>query len=74
MAPEVIKGAGSYGQRVDIWSVGATVLEMLTGRPPFHHLSPMAALLLVGTTPNIVPDLPDALSEAGSHFLRLCFQ
>lgn len=34
MAPEILKGE-KYDAKTDLWSVGAIIYEMVTGRPPF---------------------------------------
>ena len=36
MAPEVIKQQG-HGFEAEIWSIGCTTIEMLTGKPPYYQ-------------------------------------
>jgi len=43
MAPELIQRM-PYKEKVDIWSIGITVVELMTGRPPYYHLEPQDAL------------------------------
>jgi len=42
-APEVIESE-AYSARADIWSVGCTLLELVTGKPPYYELNQVAAL------------------------------
>jgi serine/threonine protein kinase len=72
MAPEVIQGARHYGRKADVWSLGALVVEMASGAPPYADLPPVAALFRIGSD-TAMPPLPTHLSATAQHFLALCF-
>jgi serine/threonine protein kinase len=46
MAPELI-GGRPYGRKVDIWSFGITLREMIEKEPPFMDFSPLEALVKI---------------------------
>uniref|UniRef100_A0A3Q1ED66 Mitogen-activated protein kinase kinase kinase 19 n=1 Tax=Acanthochromis polyacanthus TaxID=80966 RepID=A0A3Q1ED66_9TELE len=71
MAPEVINETG-YGRKSDIWSVGCTVFEMATGKPPLAHMDKMAALFYIGAQRGLMPSLPDSFSENAKDFINNC--
>ncbi|XP_020902476.1 mitogen-activated protein kinase kinase kinase 2 isoform X2 [Exaiptasia diaphana] len=68
MAPEVINGEG-YGRKADVWSIGCTVVEMLTTKPPWANLEPMAALFKIATQAT-EPDLPQESTKDTVEFVR----
>ncbi|KNC22858.1 hypothetical protein FF38_03265, partial [Lucilia cuprina] len=49
MAPEVAKPDGSITTKVDIWSLGCLIVELVTGNHPFPNLEAMQALYQIGT-------------------------
>ncbi|XP_073123336.1 mitogen-activated protein kinase kinase kinase 5-like isoform X2 [Henckelia pumila] len=77
MAPEVLQAVMrkdahpelAYG--VDIWSIGCTVIEMLTGKPPWSEHNGVQAMFNVL---NRAPPIPETLSAEGKDFLQWCFQ
>ncbi|XP_076950599.1 MAP3K epsilon protein kinase 1-like isoform X2 [Bidens hawaiensis] len=71
MAPEVIEMSGVCAAS-DIWSVGCTVIELLTCVPPYYDLQPMPALFRIVQDEH--PPIPDNLSPGLTDFLRQCFK
>ncbi|XP_043543844.1 mitogen-activated protein kinase kinase kinase 22 isoform X3 [Chiloscyllium plagiosum] len=71
MSPEVISGEG-YGRKADVWSVGCTIVEMLTEKPPWAEFEAMAAIFKIATQPT-KPHLPDNVSNSCRAFLKQIF-
>ncbi|XP_010252458.1 PREDICTED: mitogen-activated protein kinase kinase kinase 2-like [Nelumbo nucifera] len=71
MAPEVARG-DEQGIPADVWSVGCTVIEMATGRPPWPEVAdPVSALYRIAFSKD-TPELPNCLSEQARDFLSKC--
>ncbi|WOL14233.1 mitogen-activated protein kinase kinase kinase YODA-like [Canna indica] len=73
MAPEVIMNNSGYDLSVDIWSLGCTIIEMATSKPPWSQFEGVAAIFKIGNSKDI-PELPEYFSMEGKEFLKLCLQ
>ncbi|KAH0836723.1 hypothetical protein J3R83DRAFT_8452 [Lanmaoa asiatica] len=71
MAPEVIELKGA-SPKSDIWSLGCTVIELITGRPPYGEIANTMTVMF-RIVEDEVPPLPDDCSEALQDFLQQCF-
>ena len=75
MSPEQIRTPRDVDERTDIWSIGATLFTLLTGRVPFEGQSLMevCAALLCGPPPRIDPARAAVPTELEAVVLR-CLQ
>ncbi|WVZ75041.1 hypothetical protein U9M48_023136 [Paspalum notatum var. saurae] len=73
MAPEVIMNKNGYSLEVDIWSLGCTIIEMGTGRHPWHQYEEVPAMFKIVNT-NEIPEIPEIFSKEGKDFLSLCLK
>ncbi|CAN6298113.1 unnamed protein product [Urochloa humidicola] len=70
MAPEVVNPKKTYGLSADIWSLGCTVLEMLTRQQPFPNVEWTNAIFMIGRGEQ--PPIPNHLSKEAQDFIGQC--
>ena len=68
ISPEVIRGAQA-GPGNDVWAFGITLIEMLTGAPPFKELVPMSAMFAIASRAPSVDNFKNL--DAVSNELRI---
>ncbi|KAL4233273.1 Mitogen-activated protein kinase kinase kinase 4 [Mactra antiquata] len=73
MAPEVVSrnSKEGHGRAADIWSVGCVVIEMASGKRPWHEYENMYQIMFkvgMGQTPTI----PDNVGDEGKDFISHC--
>ncbi|XP_057417495.1 mitogen-activated protein kinase kinase kinase 5-like isoform X2 [Lotus japonicus] len=77
MAPELMQAviqkdnSADLAFAIDIWSLGCTIIEMFTGKPPWSEYEGAAAMFKVMRD---TPPIPETLSLEGKDFLRCCFK
>ncbi|KAF9482547.1 Pkinase-domain-containing protein [Pholiota conissans] len=71
MAPEVIELKGA-STKSDIWSLGCTVIELLTGRPPYAEIANSMSVMF-RIVEDDMPPIPEDASDLLKHFLEQCF-
>lgn len=74
MAPEVITCTGEsdgYGPKSDIWSVGCTIVEMITGKPAWPECNSMwAAIYKIANSTGLPPFFQETHSNTSPAFLK----
>ncbi|KAK7399381.1 hypothetical protein VNO78_10563 [Psophocarpus tetragonolobus] len=73
MAPEVVMNTNGYSLPVDIWSLGCTIIEMATSKPPWSQYEGVAAIFKIGNSKDM-PEIPEHLSNDAKNFIKQCLQ
>ncbi|KOG98964.1 putative serine/threonine protein kinase SKM1 [Saccharomyces eubayanus] len=73
MAPEIVNQKG-YGEKVDVWSLGIMLIEMIDGEPPYLNEDPLKALYLIANNGSPVLRRAELVSKKTRQFLDACLQ
>lgn len=71
MAPEVIKEEDIITSACDIWSLGATIIELITTKPPYWGYDVVSATFSILN--DDMPVIPDNITSNLKDFLMKCF-
>ncbi|KAF7372656.1 Cell division control protein [Mycena venus] len=71
MAPEIIELKGA-STKSDIWSLACTVVELLTGRPPYAEIANSMSVMF-HIVKDDMPPLPENCAPLLEDFFRQCF-
>ena len=74
IAPEMLRsrGPGGYSFNIDVWSLGMTVIEMLTASMPFEEFTNPFAVMFQIAKLEEPPVIPEYFSEDTKSFLHTC--
>ncbi|KAL5580707.1 hypothetical protein UlMin_013149 [Ulmus minor] len=71
MAPEVVRRE-SQGPESDVWSLGCTVVELVTGKPAWEDRGGVTLSRICFS--DELPEIPQELSDTGRDFLDKCLR
>ncbi|EKX53628.1 hypothetical protein GUITHDRAFT_100612 [Guillardia theta CCMP2712] len=76
IAPEMLRtrGDGGYSFNIDVWSLGMTVVEMLTAAAPFEDFTNQFAIMFQIAQLEAPPEIPKFVGEDTRSFLLACLQ
>ncbi|KYQ94072.1 putative protein serine/threonine kinase [Tieghemostelium lacteum] len=70
MSPESIQISGQSSAS-DIWSLACTMIELITGNPPYFNLQPMSAMFKIVQDPH--PPYPNSITKEFEDYLNISF-
>ncbi|KAG9105265.1 hypothetical protein FRC07_009442, partial [Ceratobasidium sp. 392] len=66
-APELLEGSSLYSMEADVYALGMTILETITGKVPYHGKTDHAVMFIVGFKQELPPRPEDVVPPYSAH-------